>query len=497
MRPSILKTITAVVTIVVFGFSYAFADMSDYMTSTLSQIQSLAPHAYQGQQRGYFVGGTMHVPPLGQTIQPFSVSLPSIQNNSCGGINAMMGGFSYLNFQYLVQKLQGIIQAAPALAFEIAIKVLSEKLGGVMNGLEQITDAINGLNFNSCTAMNGIVNAASNAITNAISGSASAATQQQANGGSNWFGNGITNFVNNISQGWQTMISGLQGEGVNTSAPQGQNSAGFVPTQGVLAYANSLISGGGVPSSFIDTLRYYVGDVVPSTVNGTNGTLSAVGVYDPGCNNNAESLIKNLANGYDYQISYSDFTNGQCGSVQASQNSNNLVTQVQGYLNEIYTDLSTNQDLSDPTVINFINSSTIPVYSFMREAAMLQSPAVSEQLIDELSQPIAYQFAANVAGKLTSVVNNTIGSIAVQAQTDVSGMNNESYLKALVKLQDALTNFQKDMQQASYNSLIKAQAIYGSFIKQYSLLTAEVQQQMQQQGNNLSKALAVQKSLNM
>jgi len=491
----LFKIITVVVIITVFGFSSAFADMSDYMTQTLSQIQSLAPHAYEGQQRGYFVGGTMHVPPLGQTIQPFSVTLPSIQNNSCGGINAMMGGFSYLNFQYLVQKLQGIIQAAPALAFEIAIKVLSEKLGGVMNGLEQITDAINGLNFNSCTAMNGIVNAASNAITNAISGSASATTQQQSSGGSDWFGNGITNFVNNISQGWQTMISGLQGEGVNTNTPQGQNSAGFVPPAGVLNYANSLA--GNLPSSFIRTLRYYVGDVVPSTVNGTNGTLSAVGQYDPGCNNNAQSLIKNLANGYDYQISFSDFTNGQCGSVQVSQNSNNLVTQVQGYLNEIYTDLSTNQNLSDPTVINFINSSTIPVYSFMREAAMLQSPAISEELINELSVPISYQFAANVAGKLASIVNNTIGSVAVQAETDVSGMNNESYLKALVKLEDALTNFQKNMQLASYNSLMKAQAVYGSFIKQYSLLTDEVQQQMQQQGSNLSKALAVQKSLNM
>jgi len=491
MRRSILKTITAVVIITVFGFSYAFADMSDYMTSILSQIQNLTPNAYQGQQRGFFVGGTMHVPPLGQTIQPFSITLPSIQNNSCGGINAMMGGFAYLKFQYLVQKLQGIIQAAPALAFEIAIKVLSEKLGGVMNGLEQITDAINGLNFNSCTAMNGIVNTAANAITNAISGSASASTQQQSNGGSDWFGDAITNFVKHIKQGWETMVNNLP---VPTNTPQGQNSAGFVPPAGVLNYANSLA--GNLPSSFIRTLRYYVGDVIPSTVSGSNNTLSAVGVYVPGCNNNAKSLIKDLANGYDYQISFSDFTNGQCGSVQASQNSNNLVTQVQGYLNEIYTDLSTNQNLSDPTVITFINSSTIPVYSFMREAAMLQSPAVSEELINELSVPIAYQFAANVAGKLASIVNNTIGSVAVQASTDVSGMNNDSYLKALEKLRDALTSFQKDMQQASYNSLIKAQAIYGSFIKQYSLLTALVQQQMEKQGNNLSKALAVQKSLN-
>jgi len=486
----LFKTITAVAIITVLGFSSAFADMSDYMTNTLSQIQSLTPHAYQGQQRGYFVGGTMHVPPLGQTIQPFSISLPSIQNNSCGGINAMMGGFSYLNFQYLVQKLQGIIQAAPALAFEIAIKVLSEKLGGVMNGLEQITNAINGLNFSSCTAMNGIVNSASNAISNAISGSASASTQQQSSGGSDWFGSTISNFVSNIKQGWNTMVNNLP----NTNTPQGQNSAGFVPPAGVLNYANSLAAN--LPSSFIDTLRYYVGDVVPSTVDGTNGTLSAVGVYDPGCDNNAQSINKNLAYGYDYSISYSDFSNGQCGSVQASQNSNNLVTQVQGYLNEIYTDLSTNQDLNDPAVVNFINSSRIPVYSFMREAAMLQSPAVSEQLIDELSEPIAYEFAANVAAKLTSVVNNTIGEIAVQAATDTSGMNNDSYLKALEQLKTALTNFQKEMIQASNDSLIKAQAIYGNFMTQYSFLTSEVQQQMQQQGNNLSKALAFQKSLN-
>jgi hypothetical protein len=290
------------------------------------------------------------------------------------------------------------------------------------------------------------------------------------------------------------MISGLQGQGVNTDSPQGQNSAGFVPPAGVLNYANSL--SGNLPSDFIDTLRYYVGDVTPSTVSGSNDTLSVVGQYIAGCDNNAQSLNKNLAYGYDYKISYSDFTNGQCGSVQASENSDNLVTKVQGYLHDIYDALSNNQDLSNPTIVNFVNSSRIPVYSFMREAAMLQSPAIAEQLIDELSEPIAYEFAANVAAKLTSVVTNTIGEVAVQAATDVSGMDNQSYLDALGQLRDALKNFQKEMLQASNDSLIKAQAVYGNFMTQYSALTAEVQRQMQQQGNNLSKALAFQKSLN-
>ncbi|MEM4066811.1 MAG: conjugal transfer protein TraH [Candidatus Micrarchaeaceae archaeon] len=494
MRHTFFTRIAVVLMALIFGISTSYADMGAYMGNILSQIGSLAPHAYSSQQQGYFVGGTMHVPPLGETIQPLSITLPSISNNSCGGINAMMGGFSYLNFQYLVQKLQAIIQAAPALAFEIAIKVLSEKLGGVMNGLEQITNAINGLNFNSCTAMNGIVNDVSSAITNAISGSASASSAQQANGGSDWFGNAITNFANNISQGWNSLISSITSQaGSVVNTPAGQVAMG-VPTNGVLNAAASQINGG-LPSDFVRTMRYYVGDVQADSISGGNGTATVIGNYDSPCAvANAREMVKNLANGLNYSISYSQLVAGQCSAIQPTQASTSLVTQIQNYLTEIYTALVNNTPITDQNAINLINMSRIPIYSFMQQAAMLHN-FVATQLIQELATPIAYEVAANVSGKMVSIIGNMVSNVESDANNNLTGMNNRSYIDALNELQKSIARFGQQMSDVEFTAYSQAETVYGSFMKQYQMLNNEVQAQLSKNGNNLSNALALQRSL--
>lgn len=494
-----IKQFIAVGMILIFGFSYAYADMGSYMSNIMSQISSLSPQAYQSQQRGYFVGGTMHIPPLGETIQPFSVTLPALQNNSCGSINAMMGGFSYLNFQYLVQKLQGIIQAAPALAFEIAIKVLSEKLGGVMNGLEQITDAINGLNFNSCTAMNGIVNAASTAITNAIQGSAEGAANQQASGSSDWFGQGITNFIPNVEKGWNTMMSalGITNSGGTMASNPNLATSGTVPTNGVLNFASSQM-GIGLPSNFIDVMRYYVGDVMAAqgSVTGANGTSvpTATGQYYAPCDSNANDMIKSLANGNSYAITYDQLLGGECGGISETTAPTSLVQVIQNDMEEIYQALSTNTPLTDPNAVSLINMSSIPVYSFMQQAAILQN-GVADQLIDELSRPIAYNIVANVISKLIGVTDQLVAQVAAGAKTNTSGINNQSYLKALRTFQKNIRVIQQQVINQQYTAYKNAETIYGSFQQQYKELNGEVQAQLNTQGGLLKKAMAVQHSL--
>jgi conjugative transfer pilus assembly protein TraH len=502
LTKQLLRVTTVIIMIITFGATSVFADnMGSYMSTQLDQIKNLAPHAYEGQQRGYFVGGTMHVPPLGQKIQPLSITLPSIKDNSCGGIDVAMGGFSFLNFQYLVQKLQSIIQAAPALAFEIAIKVLSEKLGGVMHGLEEITEAINGLNFNSCTAMNGIVNTASNAITNAISGSAEETTSEQSGGKTDFFGNGINNFIDKLSQGWTDLMNGLKGTYHDPNNPDPNalsDASGVAPKDGVLNDANRQI--GGLPADFINVVRYYVGDIVASTIPGDdNNTPSAVGTVYPACADNAKVFLDDLSNGNIYSISFEDLQQGLCPQATASetQPGNTIVDKVKSYLDDIYKGLTENQDLStNSSVVNFINSCRIPVYSFMREAAILNNPAVAEALKEKLAEPIAYEFTANVVARLTAAVGNQIGKIEADAQSDASGVNNQQYIDSLKDYKKELQRFQISVMEAADAAYDKAARIYGDFMRQYQELTIEVQQQMQQKGSNLSKALAFQRNLN-
>ena len=66
----------------------------------------------------------------------------------------VFGGFSYLNFDNIVEKLKKITTAAPAFAFKIALSTLCKDCDTIMTELEQIANAINGMNFDTCTALN-------------------------------------------------------------------------------------------------------------------------------------------------------------------------------------------------------------------------------------------------------------------------------------------------------------------------------------------------------
>ena len=89
----------------------------------LQQKTETSPGYFEGQKRGYFTGGSFSARWQQSNDYLFTAMPPKIKAG-CGGIDVFLGGFSYLNFEYLVTKLQRIMQAAPAAAFDIALNVL-------------------------------------------------------------------------------------------------------------------------------------------------------------------------------------------------------------------------------------------------------------------------------------------------------------------------------------------------------------------------------------
>ena len=57
-----------------------------------------------------------------------------------------------MNFEYLVQKLQRILQAAPAAAFDLALKTLCEPCSNVIKSMNAMSDALNHLQLDDCKA---------------------------------------------------------------------------------------------------------------------------------------------------------------------------------------------------------------------------------------------------------------------------------------------------------------------------------------------------------
>lgn len=476
--------------------SFAYADnMASYMGNILSSFGNLAPKAYHSQQRGYFVGGSMRIPPLGQTIRPFEVTLPTWSNDSCGGINVMMGGFSFLNFDYLVKKLQAMIQAAPALAFEIALRVLSEQLTGSANTLESFTDALNGLNFNSCTAMNGIVTTASNAINNAIKHTGEESSSSQASGKSDNFASAVGKFFNNIMPSVKETLDrlkkALSASGGNGNTEVAKEEAAGIPAGGLLnAVANEL---GGLPGDFINTMRYYLGDVIGVAVqssSGSGGTNQvAVVLYPCGPEATAKGLVNDIDSGHMHSITLTDLmlNPGTCEG-QLVTTSQSLGTMVTNAMKNIYQSLVSGQDLTNQQSINLIEISSIPIYSFLRDAALL-STGYGDILVDQLSKPVAINIASVVTGafirKLVSTLSHVKARLAI-AGTEEARASITRYIQHLIAFQNQLSD-------QYYFSMRKAKAVYSSFLDRYRIMQNAVNEKLN--SVNLQQALMFQKAM--
>lgn len=104
---------------------------------------------YATDQRGYYGAGSISMRNRMTTDYVVSASPPRLEVG-CGGIDLFGGGFSYLDPEYLVEKMERIIQAAPAFAFEIAMGEFCGPCKNAMEVLTSLTDQLNSIQINDC-----------------------------------------------------------------------------------------------------------------------------------------------------------------------------------------------------------------------------------------------------------------------------------------------------------------------------------------------------------
>ncbi|MDO3377160.1 conjugal transfer protein TraH [Geoalkalibacter halelectricus] len=122
----------------------------------IDQRTEIAPGYFEGQKRGYYTAGGFSARWNLQKDYLWSVSPPRLKTG-CGGIDAFMGGFSFLNADYLVQKLQRIMSAAPAAAFDIALKVYAPQVAETIAKLENMANLLNSIQLDECKASRALV----------------------------------------------------------------------------------------------------------------------------------------------------------------------------------------------------------------------------------------------------------------------------------------------------------------------------------------------------
>jgi len=115
-----------------------------------------SPGSFDDQTRGYLTAGGMSGRVDVHNDYLMSLTLPKIKAG-CGGIDMFLGGMSFLDPDYLVQKLESILQAAPAVAFQYLLETLDEKMGNIISKLEAATNYLNSIQVNDCRLANRMV----------------------------------------------------------------------------------------------------------------------------------------------------------------------------------------------------------------------------------------------------------------------------------------------------------------------------------------------------
>ena len=125
------------------------AHASSWAESWFDNVTYTNPGSFEDQTRGYLTAGGISGRVDVHNDYLMSLTLPKIKAG-CGGIDMFLGGMSFLDPDYLVQKLESILQAAPAVAFQYLLETLDEKMGNIISKMEAATNFLNSIQVNDC-----------------------------------------------------------------------------------------------------------------------------------------------------------------------------------------------------------------------------------------------------------------------------------------------------------------------------------------------------------
>ena len=376
----------------------------------LNQRTTTSPNYFSGQQRGYYSGGGFSARWPSKVDYPITVEMPRIKSG-CGGIDVFMGGFSFMNTDYLVDKLQSILDSAPAVAFDLALKTLCEQCSNTIKNFEALADNLNSMQIDECAAAKEMVG-----VVMDENGFHSTEVMREK------LGTAIKE--NKLSQGISEMWDIItQEDKANNNVPQSGDVSRV--TSGCNAEITStFLSGGsllenvgnkiGIPTNHINLIRGLVGDVK------LEGPANAYKVsYEAPCAENNPDDIKAFTTG---EV-YAKDTGGTCN--QITDTNRDLREYVQNTLTGIADKIETKGALS-AVELSFLETNPLSALPILKTAvgAGMQEATVAG-LADITSNAYALQMLSDLYVRAEAIALKAREMLEKQAEAS-SGQPSEN-----------------------------------------------------------------------
>lgn len=326
---------------------------------------------YSGQSRNYFTGGSMNLRFQADTQDhPFSVTPPSL-TIGCNGIDLSFGSFSYLNVDYLVNKLKMIIASAPVFFFQIALEAISHSVSNQIAKIEATLNAFNALQLNRCSASKIVATIPFDAMKDGGSwGSAAANAVGNLNTST-----GAQNFWNDATAAYQS-FGGTPASAGTITTMTSQCSVEvqtIIGTSSLISNTNTVLGnvaqqyGFAANDPFINMIRGIVGDsgvVLNPSTNLYNTP------FIPPCPYNEHIDLASIMTGTN--IWARDILSN-CAIASSTQT---LQTYVDSMIQSIVGKMRTANTFLSPQEIQFVEMSPVPVIPLLKQTAISGTPGV-------------------------------------------------------------------------------------------------------------------------
>ncbi len=388
-----------------------------WVNDWIAQKTESGPAYFEGQKRGYFTGGSYSARFNMTNDSLVTIQKPFIKSG-CGGIDLFMGGFSFLNPEYLVKKLQNIMTAAPAVAFSVALNTISPEINQELSKFSSMIDELNKLQLNDCQAgkaigtyaadeMMGKGDEANAALSNWAQNSGASTLYTDVKGlfssnGGNPNGSGAQQMPNYLS-GCSSDIQNLFG------------TSGFmldkITKNGYYSYLQS----------YVPVIRAYIGDVSIHVDPTGNNPIPTIVYYPPNCGQAFD--VESFVSGGQYVMTTDtgvDPPSATCAAASASGDTNANVTQyVNTELQTIMNNMAHRQ-AHGSTELTFIKTIPVPVYAALVTAQSVD-PSSSGALSQPLTDMIAKLYGFRILRDLLQVTYNIAAKSQYVAHANQSG----------------------------------------------------------------------------
>lgn len=386
----------------------------DFIDQWFTQSTYSGPSSFNGQKRNYYSAGTFNARWPTTNDYPITIEPPRLQVG-CGGIDMFMGGFSFLDEDYLVEKAERIIQAAPAFAFQLALQSLSQQVKTEMSDLTDRIDQLNSIQLNDCRQAKRLVMAV--AEDKNVLGEMYAEATSGLSVGSGDARN---------SQEYADKVDANNGYSTEDTREL---------LEGCPAAFKEIFTSGSVISNISD--QYDLGDGL-EYIRGLIGDVSVT--FNPTANTYIATPIEpcsqNDALSADDIIEGTIYTRTESGSCEQTT-SKSIIDEVSERLGSVADAINNARALST-TDQEFLDRTPLPVYSALRDASAAgTSDAVVELLTEPVAAMTAYRIlddlykhgtailrmAATIANTQTNTTSGSLECNPIMLRSAVTGVN--------------------------------------------------------------------------